>query len=73
MSKQKQSTTIVTSLDDFDRLLVIAKKHGVTQMKIEGIEVILPLPISDSRSEGLFTESPKIDIDAEAHLAYKNL
>lgn len=73
MSKQNQSTTIVTTLDDFDRLLSIAKKHGVVQLKLEGIEVALPPPPMDMRQEPVFTNTVNVDVDAEAHLAYKNL
>ncbi len=74
MSKTESSIQIVTSLDDFDRLLQIARKHGVLSLKVDGIEVAIP-PSAEKEREALFTEDAlsRVNVDAEAHLAYKNL
>ena len=40
-------TSIVTNLTDFEELLVIAKRHGLTQFKLGEIEVVMPLPTAE--------------------------
>ncbi len=66
--------TIVTCLADFDQLLTLARKHGVTQLRVDGIEAVLGLPpdLKPERERTTEAEIPK-NIDAEAYSAYKNL
>ena len=40
-------TSIVTNLKDFEDLLVIAKRHGISQFKLGEIEVVMPLPVPE--------------------------
>lgn len=43
-------TSIVTNLTDFENLLVIAKRHGLSQFKLGDIEVVMPLPVPEAEA-----------------------
>lgn len=64
-------SSIVTSIADFEQLLIVAKRHGVTQLKLGDIELNLPSDVKQTTSDTIRSEQP--DINQEAYLTYRNL
>lgn len=64
-------TSIITSLGEFEQLLVIAKKHGLTQFSIGDIAVVMPLPLPEKEPISFTNESPLSadEIDAQIYRA----
>jgi hypothetical protein len=60
---------VIQTLDSLDRMIEIAKKHGVIQIKVGDVEVVLgaaPVP-ADKEPLSLDSGTP-LDLDAEAWL-----
>lgn len=70
MSTQ-QSTTIVTSISEFEQLILVCKKHNITALRLGDIEMQIPADVKPEQAD--HSRSEAININAEAFLTYKNL
>ncbi len=67
---------LVTSLEDLERLLQIARRNNVTHFKVGDIEALLsPEPPAPAKAEMGHIEDPLAgkDVNAIAYETYKNL
>ena len=71
MSNSPSVSSIVTSIADFEQLVIVAKRQGLTALRLGDIEFHL-LP-TESKTEILTRSDPTIDVNAEAYDAYRNL
>ena len=67
-----QSKTLIHTLADFDQLLTIARSHGVTQLSIGDIAVVIAPPSEPFKSQTPEFKAP-VDWDAEAFKTFKNI
>lgn len=66
---------LISTLADFEQLLIIAKRHDVDSLKIGDIEVVMGgslAPTSDDKVE-LTRSEERPDIDSLAYSTYKDL
>ncbi len=67
---------LVTSLEDLERMLQIARRNNVHHIKVGDIEAVLsPEPLAPVKVEMTHTEDPLAgkDVNALAYETYKNL
>lgn len=74
MSTTPLVSSIVTSIADFDQLLTVAKRHGVTSLKLGDIELQIPGEVKKDPTEYQRSEQPDTNaINAIAYDTYRNL
>lgn len=67
MTTTKSASAIVTSIADFDQLLEVCKRHGVTTLKLGDIE------FSTSVTPKVeYTREQEPDVNLIAHNTYSN-
>lgn len=64
-------TSIITNLTDFEQLLLIAKRHGLTEFKLGDIAVVMPLQAFEAEKPDYLAprERSLDDINAEIYNA----
>lgn len=66
------SPTIVNSIGDFEQVLIIAKRHGVTHLKLGSIEAVIAATAEPVKEQATRPEGPS-DLNAEAFMVYSKL
>jgi hypothetical protein len=61
--------SIVTCLTDFENLLVIAKRHNLSEFKVGDIHIVMPPPAPEKESLEFVNATPRSpdEIDAEIY------
>lgn len=71
MTKTTSSSQIVTSISDFEQLILVCKKHNISALKLGDIEFQVP---ADIKKEAEITRSePQPDVNAIAFDLYRNM
>lgn len=73
MSQTQSPSTIVTSISDFDSLVAVAKKHGLTYLRVGDIEFHVPITQTAQDAKPEYTRTEQPDVNAAAFDAYRNL
>ncbi len=61
-------TSIITTLTDFENLIIIAKKHGLTELKLGDICFVVPPQLEPEKPQYVETKTRSSDeIDAEIY------
>lgn len=71
MSNPQSASSIVTSISDFENLIQVCKRHGITALKLGDIEMQIPGDVKKDPEQ--YQRSEKPDINAEAFMTYRNL
>lgn len=71
MTTQATPSSIVTSISDFEQLILVCKKHKITSLKLGDIEMQIPSDVKTERDETRSEQQP--DINALAFDTYRNL
>ena len=66
------NSSIVTSLADFENLIIIAKRHGLTALNVGDIAFNLP-PQAEAPPKPEYTRTEEPNVDAIAYQTYKQL
>lgn len=66
------SSPIVTSLGDFELLIIIAKRHGISALTVGDIAFNLP-PQPEAPAKPEYTRTEEPNVDAIAYSTFKQL